>query len=64
MIRNAGELIEYITAAVQEHGATPLTEITVRIGSVGAEYRISGLQGVQDQRGFSLLLQTEVLPKL
>ena len=62
MIDNAGQLVDYIKEAVESHGATPLTEVRVRIGTLGAEYRIHQLTAVQDQRGFSLLLQTSAVP--
>lgn len=58
MINNAGELVDYIKAAVEQHGATPMTEVRIRIGANGPEYSIEQLTAVQDQRGFSLLLQT------
>ncbi len=62
MIDNAGELVDYIKAAVEGHGATPMTEVRVRIGKMGPEYRIHELTAVKDQRGFSLLLQTSIVP--
>ncbi len=63
MITKTGELIDYIMAAVQEHGATPQTEISVRIGKVGPTYKIKGLTGQADGRGFRLVLETNVLPE-
>lgn len=63
MITKAGELIEHIIAAVEQHGATPQTELRVRVGSLGPTYRVSQLKGVSDGRGFSLLLETELLPE-
>lgn len=63
MIRNAGELVQYIQAAVAQHGATPHTEVRVRIGKTGPEYRINGLNAVQDQRGFSLVLEGCITPE-
>lgn len=62
-INKAGELIDHIIAAVQQHGATPNTELRVRIGRVGPEYTIRGLRGVQDGRGFQLLIETQALPE-
>jgi hypothetical protein len=60
-IQKTGELVEYIMAAVQQHGATPHTDIFVRIGELGPVYRIAGLTGQADQRGMRLILQTEVV---
>lgn len=62
-IQNAGELIDYVMAAVQQHNATPHTELRVRVGSLGPVHRIKELKGVQDQRGFSLLLELESIPE-
>lgn len=63
MIHNAGTLIDHVKEAVLSHGATPHTEVRIRIGSLGAEYRIDKLVGVQDGRGFSLVLQAAVVPE-
>lgn len=63
MINNAGQLVEFISEAVKSHGATPHTEVRVRIGSLGPEYRIDQLVAVQDQRGFSLVLQAVITPE-
>jgi hypothetical protein len=63
MIRKAGELVEYIKAAVAGHGATPHTDVRVRVGTLGPVYRISNLKGVKDQRGVSLLLELDPVPE-
>lgn len=60
MIRNAGELVDHIKEAVQSHGATPMTEVRIRVG--GLEFQIAKLTGVQDQRGFSLILDGWATP--
>lgn len=60
-IAKCGDLIDHIKAAVEGHGATPHTPIFVRLGSSGPEYPIAKLQAVQDQRGFSLILEASVL---
>lgn len=62
MIKNAGELVDHVKAAVEQHNATPMTEIRVRIGTMGPEYRIHQMVGAQDQRGLMLLLQTSSAP--
>jgi hypothetical protein len=63
MILKAGELIDHVVAAVQEHGATPHTELRVRVGTMGPVYRVQQLKGVQDERGFSLLLELSAVPE-
>lgn len=63
MIRKAGELVDYIKAAVAGHGATPHTEVRVRIGTLGPVHRIANLKGVSDQRGISLLLELDPIPE-
>lgn len=45
------------------HGCKPTTDIHVRIGSLGPEYRINMLKGVQDDRGFHLLIELCVVPE-
>lgn len=63
MIRNAGELADYLKAAVQGHGATKLTEVQVRVGTLGPVHRIKELKGVKDQRGFRLMLELDPIPE-
>lgn len=63
MITKAGELVEYIKAAVAGHGATPHTEVRVRVGTLGPVHRIANLKGVSDQRGISLLLELHPIPE-
>lgn len=63
-IDKTGQLVDYIRAAVEQAGAKPDTAIRVRIGETGPEYRIEQLKGVEDQRGFRLVLQTAILPGL
>lgn len=63
MITKAGELVAYIQAAVEQHGATPHTEVRVRVGKLGPTYRIRSLNGVEDQRGLSLLIELDGLPE-
>jgi hypothetical protein len=62
-INNVGQLIAYVGASVAEHDATPFTEVRVRIGANGPEHKIAGLFAVQDQRGFSLVLQGAEAPE-
>jgi hypothetical protein len=64
MILKAGELVDYIIEAVQQHGATQQTELRVRVGTLGPVYLINNLKGVSDQRGFSLLLELSPLPEV
>jgi len=61
---NAGILVDTIKNAVMAHGATPDTELRVRIGASGPVYRIKQIKGQKDQRGFRLILETEILPDL
>jgi hypothetical protein len=63
VIRNAGQLVQFIEAAVKQHGATPQTEIRVRVGALGPTYRINMLKGAPDQRGFSLVLELMPFPE-
>ena len=63
MIKKAGELVDYIKAAVEGHGATPHTEVRVRVGTLGPVHRIASLKGVRDQRGVSLLLELDPIPE-
>ncbi|HQZ42702.1 MAG TPA: hypothetical protein PK735_07430 [Flavobacteriales bacterium] len=63
-VMNAGILIDTIRSAVMAHGATPHTELRVRIGATGPVYRIKQIKGQKDQRGFRLILETEILPDL
>jgi hypothetical protein len=63
MITKTGELVAYIQAAVAQHGATPHTEVRVRVGKLGPVHRITALNGVADQRGFSLLLELDPIPE-
>jgi hypothetical protein len=61
---NAGILIDTVRAAVMQHGANPMTELRVRIGVTGPVYQIKAIKGQKDQRGFRLILETEMLPDL
>ncbi len=63
MITKTGELIDHIMAAVEQHGATPHTELVVRIGTMGQTYRINQLKGQPDERGFRLVLETSAIPE-
>lgn len=63
MIVKVGDLVEHITAAVEQHGCKRTTDIIVRIGNLGAEYRIDMLKGMEDQRGFHLLIQLCAVPE-
>ncbi len=62
MIRNAAELTGHIKAAVMEHGATPSTDVLVRVGPDGPLMRITCMKGLRDARGFALVM--EVSPVL
>lgn len=61
-VSNAGELIDYVRTAVQEHQATPATRVVVRIGAFGQEYAIDVVKMAADRRGLTIILQTAVLP--
>lgn len=61
---NAGILIDTIKAAVMGAGATPDTELRVRIGTKGPVYNISCIKAQKDQRGLRLIIETEILPDL
>lgn len=63
MITKAGELVEHLTAAVQQAGATQESEIRVRIGTVGPIYRINLLKGVRQGGVTSLLLELDFIPE-
>jgi hypothetical protein len=64
-IEKTGQLVDHIMAAVQEHGATPHTDIHVRVGPTGPLYRIDKLMGSkEDLRGFTLILETAPHPEL
>jgi hypothetical protein len=63
VITKTGELIEHITVAAQKHGCKPTTEVRVRIGTLGAEYRINCLKGVSDRRGSHLLIELCAVPE-
>ncbi len=63
-MKKAGEVIDHIIAAVEQHGATPHTDVHVRIGEDGPMYRLANLKGCQDQRGFTLILETEQHPEI
>lgn len=63
MINKAGELVDHVREAVTQHGATPHTEVRVRIGSMGPVYRIQQMKGVSDGRGLHLLLELCVVPE-
>lgn len=61
MIRNAGELIDHVKAAVEQHGATPHTEIMIRLGPDGPLYGIAQMKALQDNRGFALILEASAV---
>ena len=61
---NAGLLIETIKTAVQQHGATPFTEMFVRIGKTGPTYSINVIKAQQEGPEFRLILETDILPDL
>lgn len=61
-VQNAGELVDFVRAAVQEHKATPATRVVVRIGAFGQEYVVEQVKMAQDRRGLTIILQTAVLP--
>jgi hypothetical protein len=62
-ITKAGQLVEYIGAAVAQAGATPFTEVRVRIGTLGATYKINRMQASEDARGLCLILETDAVPE-
>ena len=57
MIRNAGELVEHVKAAVEQHGATPMTNVLIRLGPDGPLYGVGQMKGLRDERGFALILE-------
>jgi len=61
---NAGILVETIKNAVMKFGATPETELKVRIGTSGPVYHIKAIKGQRDQRGLRLIIETEILPDI
>ena len=64
MNSNAGDIVDCIRNAVLAHGATPMTEVRVRIGVLGNEHRVHQVKAAQDQRGLMLILECEVRPVL
>jgi hypothetical protein len=56
-VRNASDLVRHIQGAVDSHGATPNTEIFIRIGPDGPMYNIADVKGFKDVRGFALILE-------
>lgn len=64
MNSNAGDLVSCISNAVQLAGATPLTEVRVRIGPFGTEHYVRRLRAVTDQRGLCLVLEADPQPTL
>lgn len=64
MNSNAGDLVACITNAVQACGATPFTEVRIRIGPMGQEHYIRRLRAVTDQRGLCLVLEGDPQPTL
>lgn len=63
MIKKAGELVQYLHAAAVEHGASPLSDVRVRVGPLGPFYRIEHVKGTRDQRGFSMILELNPIPE-
>jgi hypothetical protein len=63
MIAKAGELVDHIKEAAMHHGCAPTTDVRVRIGTLGPEYRINHLMGVDDARGFHLLIELCAVPE-
>ena len=63
-VMNAGILIDTIRGAVLNAGASPETELRVRIGQTGPVYNIKAIKAQKDQRGLRLLIETEMLPDL
>ncbi len=64
MTMNAGTLVDTIRSAVMAHGATPLTEIIVRIGETGHCYNISKVKAQAEGHQLRLILETNMLPDL
>jgi hypothetical protein len=60
-IEKVGQLVEYVTAAA-EQGCSPQTDLLVRIGTLGPEYRIACVKGMRDERGSHLLLELQPTP--
>jgi hypothetical protein len=64
VITKAGQLIEHMIAAVQQHNATQQTEIRVRIGAMGPVYAIDQMRGeVVPGVGGRILLQLNPVPE-
>lgn len=62
-IKRMGELVEYMKAAAQDHQATPMSDIVVRVGATGPFHRIKHVKGSEDQRGFRLILELDPEPE-
>jgi hypothetical protein len=63
VITKAGELVEHLTAAAVQ-GASPHMDVRVRVGTLGPEYRINCLKGVNnDPRGAHLLIELCPVPE-
>jgi hypothetical protein len=63
VITKAGELVDHITEAAMKHGCRPTTEVIVRIGTIGAQYRINCLKGQSDDRGTRLVIELCPVPE-
>jgi len=61
---NAGILIDTMRGAVLNAGASPETEIRIRIGTSGPVYNIKAIKASKDQRGLRLIIETEILPDI
>lgn len=62
-IKRMGELVEYMKAAAQNHQATPMSDIFVRVGAAGPLHRIKHVKGTEDQRGFAMILELDPVPE-
>lgn len=63
MIKKMGELVQYMRAAAENHRATPMSDLFVRVGATGPLHRIKHVKGAEDQRGFHMILELDPVPE-
>ena len=56
-IKKAGELVQYLATAAEQHGLSPLSDVFVRDGPAGALRRIQHVKAFRDQRGTAMILE-------
>jgi hypothetical protein len=60
-VRKAGELVAFVKECVENHGATPHTEVYVRRGKDGPMERIAQVKMMRDDRGQAIILETSTV---